>query len=69
MPDYSFRLHQRDRPTPAVEIVSATDDVEAKTLAEIRLLLGPDFTGVDVYLRSRKKFALARDSMNGPRER
>lgn len=62
MPDYSFKLHQRGRQTPALETVSATDDLEAKTLAEIRLLLSDDFTGVDVFLRSRKKFALSRDS-------
>lgn len=69
MPDCSFELHLRGRQTPAVETVSATDDVEARTLAEIRLLLSEEFTGVDVFLKSRKKFGLSRDSMSAPRGR
>lgn len=69
MPDYCFQLHQSGQQAPAVETVFASDDVEARTLAEIRLLLSGDFTGVDVFLRSRKKFALSRDSVTAPRGR
>ncbi len=69
MPEYSFEIHQRDARSTAVETVSAADDAEARTLAELRLLLSPDFTGVDVFLRSQRKFALSRDSMSGSQGR
>lgn len=62
MPDYRFNLHDGPTVEPKTETVAAHDDVEARALAEIRLLLSRDFTHVEVFLRDQKRFALARDS-------
>lgn len=62
MPDYRFNLHDGPTVEPKTEMVAARDDVEARAMAEIRLLLSRDFTHVEVFLRDQKRFALARDS-------
>lgn len=63
MADYVFQTddvrHHR-----ATERVVARDDIEARSLAELRLLLSGDFSAVAVFREGRRRFELHRDSLD-----
>lgn len=67
MPDYQFHLQPSGPSAPEYESVQAQDDEEARTLAEMRLLLGAAFNGVVVTRDGMEPFQLVRD--RGPRVR
>lgn len=61
MPDYHFQLQPSGPNAPEHESVQAQDDEEARTLAEMRLLLGAAFDGVTVTRDGMQAFQLVRD--------
>lgn len=63
MPDYRFDLHDGPDHPPIAETVSAADPAEALELAEVRLLLTPDYTDIAVSLNGVEVGRLTRDSV------
>ncbi|WP_332676838.1 hypothetical protein [Brevundimonas sp.] len=61
MPTYVFHLHDGPSVPPQEEAVEATDIDQARDLAEMRLLLGNQFTHVNVLLDGEEKLRLKRD--------
>ena len=62
MPIYIFHLHDGPAVPPRAESVQASDDVEARTLAELRLKLSSAFTHVEVERDGVEICRLHRDS-------
>ena len=62
MADYDVHLHDGVGVEPVTETVTASDQVEMRALAEMRLLLSSDFTHVEVFLDGVEQFRLVRDS-------
>lgn len=63
MADYEFQTDDFDH-HQSIEVVEARDDVEARNLAELRLLLSGDFSAIAVYREGQPRFRLQRDSLN-----
>ncbi|KQY85081.1 hypothetical protein [Brevundimonas sp. Root1423] len=61
MPAYVFHLHDGISTQPEDEAVTAVDLVEARDLAELRLLLGGPFTRIEVFEAGHLRLKLARD--------
>ncbi|KQS54246.1 hypothetical protein ASG17_11385 [Brevundimonas sp. Leaf363] len=61
MPDYIFEIWRRGVPTPDLEPAAAADDVQARSLAELRLLMGPAFVAVTVRRMGMEAFTLGRE--------
>lgn len=61
MPDYHFQLQSTGPSASEQELVTAQDDEEARTLAEMRLLLGASFSVVTVSREGMEPFRLLRD--------
>lgn len=74
MPQYQFQLRSRDCSEPVFEPVSACDDDEARSLAEIRLLMTRGVSAVTVsrsgleILRVHRDASGAREGLAGPLE-
>ena len=62
MPTYVFHLHDGPDIPPRTESVEASDDREARTLAELRLTLSSAFTHVEVQRDGVELARLHRDS-------
>lgn len=63
MADYEFQTDDFDHHR-AVEVVVARDDIEARSLAELRLLLSGDFSAIAVFREGQPRFELHRDSLD-----
>lgn len=61
MPTYVFQLHDGPSERPSEETVEATDLDQARDLAEMRLLLGNQFTHVEVLQDGEQRLRLKRD--------
>lgn len=61
MPDYCFHLHPVGAVKPELETVSAHDDEEARTLAQMRLLLSAAFSSVTVSRSGMEPMNFSRD--------
>ncbi|WP_419755957.1 hypothetical protein [Brevundimonas sp.] len=66
MPTYIFHLHDGPAVAPNTESVEAHDDQEARSLAELRLILSSAFTHVEIERDCVELARLHRDSQ-GPR--
>lgn len=60
MSNYILHLHDGPGVTPVEEVVEAIDDQEAKSLAELRLMLSHSFTHVEVVKEGVELFRLER---------
>ena len=67
MPTYVFHLHDGPETPPRTETVEASDDQEARSLAELRLTLSSAFKHVEVERDAVELVRLHRDSEQ-PRE-
>ena len=65
MPTYTFHLHDGPDVPPRGETVEAADDVEARGLAELRIMLSSAFTKVEVERDGKRLCSLERDSQRG----
>jgi len=61
MPTYVFHLHDGPTVKPQEESVEATYLDQVRDLAEMRLLLGSQFTHVEVLLNGEEQLRLKRD--------
>lgn len=61
MPRYTFYLRASGQAAIDAEKVDAVDDAEARSLAELRLLLDRVFTQVQVTRDGRECFRVSRD--------
>jgi hypothetical protein len=61
MPTYVFHLHDGPSVPPQEESVEAPDLDQARDLAEMGLLLGNQFTHVEVLLIGEEQLRLERD--------
>ena len=61
MTRYEFLIQDFDS-RRMIEIVAARDDQEARSLAELRLLLSSDFTSIAVRRDGKPRFELHRDT-------
>lgn len=66
MTSYEFLIDDFDRHR-TIEKVAARDDDEARSLAELRLLLSGDFSSIAVRKGGKARFELHRDSPHGGR--
>ena len=62
MPTHVIHLHDGPAVPPRSEQVEARDDGEARSLAELRLMLSSAFTHVEVDREGSELFRLHRDS-------
>jgi hypothetical protein len=62
MPSYTFHLHDGPTVPPRTEHVEAQDDIEARSLADLRLTLSSAFTHIEVDRDGKELFRLHRDS-------
>ncbi|CAN5253063.1 hypothetical protein BH10PSE1_BH10PSE1_22630 [soil metagenome] len=62
MPTYVFHLHDGPDVDPRTERVEASDDEEARALADLRLTLSSAFTHVEVERDGEELFRMQRDS-------
>jgi hypothetical protein len=62
MPTYVFHLHDGPDVEPRTERVEAGDHEEARSLAELRLILSSAFTHVEVEHDGKELFRMQRDS-------
>jgi len=62
MPTYVFHLHDGPDTAPRTETVEASDDQQARSLAELRLTLSAAFKHVEVEREGVELARLHRDS-------
>ena len=63
MADYEFQTDDFDDHRET-EVVVACDDIEARSLAELRLLLSNEFSAIAVFREGQPRFELHRDSLD-----